>query len=128
MKAKDLISALAEKDIYSYEYKEDRKLCGYELNTYTKLGVNQIVFLDFRDTEKNPKNAKDFIDVFTERVESIDIDEEIELNRQNADYKKTFTIRQSLEDFEDWKNNLLKISDEFRTKLEKKCKEVRNIL
>ena len=109
-----IISALEEKNISVYHYKEDGKLCGYELNTYTDLGVNQIVFLDFRDTEKNPKNAQDFIDVFTERVESIDVDNEIELNRQNADYKKTFTIRQSLVDFEDWKANLLKLSNEFR--------------
>jgi hypothetical protein len=91
------------------EYKENNKLCGYELNTYTDCGVNQIVFLDFRDTKFNPKNPKDFLLVYHNRINSIDIDEEIEMNRQNEAYKRDFTLSQSINDFTDWKNGLHKV-------------------
>lgn len=104
-----IIDKLENANIDVYEYKEKNKLCGYELNTYTDCGVNQILFLDFRDTDLNPKNAKDFLKVFNERIESIDIDEEIELNRQSESYRNDFSITVSVQDFKDWKENLLNI-------------------
>ena len=93
------------------EYKEDDKLCGYELNTYTDGGVNQIVFIDFRGTDKDPKNKNDFKELFLQRINSINIDDEIEVNRQDKSYKESFTIRESLTDFEDSKNELLKLAE-----------------
>lgn len=93
-----------------YNYKEGKKLCGYELNTYTEGGVNQIVFIDFRDTDKKPKNENDFKKLFLERVNSIDIDEEIDLHREMKGYKQAFTVTQSLKDFKGWKNGLLKLA------------------
>ena len=104
---KKIIALLSAANISVYNYEEDKKLCGYELNTYTKGGLNQIVFVDFRDTGKTPTKAKDFKELFLKRVESIDTDEEVELNRQNKDYCKAFTIRESLNDIEAWKKELL---------------------
>lgn len=92
------------------EYKEENKLCGYELNTYTTGGVNQLVFVDFRDSSKNPKDEKDFKELFLERINSIDIDEEIDLHREMKGYKQAFTIAQSLKDFKSWKKDLLKLA------------------
>lgn len=43
---------------------------------------------------------------------NFDIDEEIDIYRQDEEYKKVFTIRQSVEDFEDWVNWLNDISKE----------------
>lgn len=71
-------------------------------------GVNQLIFLDFRD-KGNPKNPIDFIEHFEKYVQSIDIDEEIELNRQDKTYKAIFTLRQSLKDFDNWLKGLKKI-------------------
>lgn len=88
------------------EYEENGNLCGYEIETYTGGGVNQIIFLDFRDTEKDPKNADDFINVLEDRINSIDIDEEIELNRHDSTYREHFTLRESLKDFEEWQKEL----------------------
>lgn len=99
-----------EKTISIYEYKEKNKLCGYELNTYTNGGVNQIVFIDFRNTDKNPKNENDFKELFLERVNSIDIDEEIECNRQDKSYRQAFTLTEALKDFKSWKKDLLKLA------------------
>jgi hypothetical protein len=86
------------------------KLCGYELNTYTEGGLNQIVFVDFRDTKKDPKNEKDFKELFSARVESIDVDEEIEMNRQDKGYRQAFTLTQALKDVKAWKKGLLKLA------------------
>lgn len=109
MKAlKQILEHLQELGIGYYEYREDDILCGYELDTYTDAGVNMIIFLDFRDTDLNPKNPNDFLKVFKERIESIDIDEEIELHRQDKRYCNEFTIKQSLEDFSSWKDGLKK--------------------
>lgn len=106
---KQIIEKLEYSNIQVYEYKEKNKICGYELNTYTDCGVNQNIFIDFRDTEKNPKSGKDFIELYNERVNSIDIDEEIQLNRQNKNYVSNFSLEISVQDFKDWKENLINI-------------------
>ncbi|MFK5981501.1 MAG: hypothetical protein QM499_01205 [Flavobacteriaceae bacterium] len=104
-----IIDKLENSNISIDKYSEDNILCGYELNTYTDCGVNQIVFLDFRNTGLIPTNAEDFLKVYQERIESIDIDEEIELNRQDTSYKANFSLTVAFEDFKDWKENLQNI-------------------
>lgn len=105
-----IFDKIEDKGISIYKYDEDGKLCGYELNTYTDGGVNQIVFIDFRDTEKDPTNEDDFKELFLERVESIDVDDEIEVNRQDKSYKQAFTLAQAVKDFTAWKKDLLKLA------------------
>lgn len=100
------------KEISIDNYTEDEKLCGYELNTYTAGGVNEIIFLDFRNSEFEPTNVDDFITVINERINDIDIDDEIENYRQDKRYRQAFTLSQSLEDFTDWKNGLDKMLEE----------------
>ncbi len=107
---KKIFYKIEKAGISIYTYKEKNKICGYELNTYTFGGVNQIVFVDFRDTGKSPKSEKDFKELFLERVNSIDIDEEIEMNRQDTSYRHAFTLTQALKDFKTWKKDLLKLA------------------
>lgn len=108
---KNIISKIEAAGISVDEYKEGKKLCGYELNTYTAGGLNQIVFVDFRDTGKKPKNAADFKELFLERVNSIDTDEEVETNRQDKSYRAAFTLINSLNDIEEWKKNLVALAE-----------------
>ena len=107
-----ILDIIEAKGISIDNYEENGKLCGYELETYTAGGVNQIIFLDFRNEEQDAENVNDFIKKFNSYVRSIDIDEEIELNRQNQNYKDNFTLRQSLDDFEEWKSELKEIAEE----------------
>jgi hypothetical protein len=107
---KKIFDKIEAANILINEYKEGGKLCGYELNTYTDGGVNQIIFIDFRDTDKDPKSEKDFKELFLARVNSIDIDEEIEMNRQDKTYKQAFTISQAVKDFTAYKKDLLKLA------------------
>jgi hypothetical protein len=109
---KAIIAKLEKNNINVYEYKESKKPCGYELNTYTNGGVNQIIFIDFRDTDKSPTSGKHFLELFNERINDIDIDEEIQLNRQDKNYCANFSLEESVQDFKEWKESLLNIFNE----------------
>ncbi len=107
---KKLIAKIEKAGISIDKYTEGKKICGYELNTYTDGGLNQIVFVDFRNTDKDPKKAKDFKEVFLKRIIDIDVDEEVELNRQDKGYRNAFTLRAALNDVEAWKEELLELA------------------
>lgn len=67
----------------------------YELEQWTNGGVDMIIYIDKNSNETLIEQLEEYIDNF-------DIDEEIDLYRENEDYKSNFTIRASLEDFENW--------------------------
>lgn len=73
---------------------------GIEMETWTDGGVNMIVCLE---------DEKGLIESFKDYVEYFDVEEEIDLHRQGESYKKAFTLRQSLDDFEDYLKWLNKI-------------------
>ena len=104
-----VIERLNECGITVDSYKENNKLCGYELNTYTDAGVNQILFIDFRYSEMNPKDAKHFIELFNERVNDVDIDEEIKNLITDKGYMQEIGLTVGLQDLKDWKANLQNI-------------------
>jgi hypothetical protein len=79
-----------------------------EIETWTKGGVNMIFYLD-------PFTIEEFKDI----VNDFDIDNEIELHREDPRYKADFTIKQSLKDFEDYHNRLKRVL----SKLNKLIKE-----
>lgn len=113
---KAVIQKLEYADIQVGEYTENEKLCGYELNTYTDAGVNQILFIDFRDSEMNPKDAKHFIELFNERVNDIDIDEEIKNLINDKRYMQEIGLTVGVQDLKDWKANLQNIFTETNKK------------
>lgn len=71
-------------------YEDETEL---ELEQWTNGGVDMIIYFD--------KN-QDIIEELEKYVDNFDIDEEIDLYRENKDYRENFTIRESLEDFENW--------------------------
>ena len=106
---KNIIELLEEKNITTYCYKENNKLCGYELSTYTDGGVNIIIFLDFRGEEENVENPKKFKEKLKEYINYFDVDEEIDIYRQDPRYCIDFTIKKSLKDFGGWKKCIKKL-------------------
>lgn len=106
---KQIIKKLNDCNITIYAYKEKNKICGYELNSYTDAGVNEIVFIDFRNTKMNPKSAKHFIELFNETVNNIDIYEEIKNLINDKTYMQTIGLTVGLQDLKDWKVNLQNI-------------------
>lgn len=63
------------------------------LEQWTNGGVDMII-----EFEKN----RNVIDALQEYIDNFDIDEEIEIYRQDKRYRENFTIRESLADFENW--------------------------
>lgn len=89
---------------------------GIEFETWTNGGVDMIHtiyffndYQDIYDKEKIKKELEEIIDNFS-------IDEEIEIYRQDKRYKEAFSIRESLEDFENYKEKLNDLSENFLTK------------
>ena len=66
-----------------------------ELESWTNGGVDMFITID-----KNSYNT--LLEQLKEFVENFDIDEEIEIYRQDTDYRRNFTIRESINDFENW--------------------------
>lgn len=65
-----------------------------ELEAWTNGGVDMIIEIDL---QKN-----DIITELENYIENFDIDEEIDLYRQDKNYKANFTITESVKDFEGW--------------------------
>jgi hypothetical protein len=73
---------------------------GAEIQTYTNEGVEMNIWL-------NPFS----IDSFVNYVDEFDIDEQIDLHREeDGSYKSAFTIKQSLEDFTEFHNHLKNVA------------------
>ena len=49
-------------------------------------------------------------------IDNFSIDEEIDIYRQDKRYKEAFSIKESLEDFENYEEKLNDLSDNFLTK------------
>ena len=68
-----------------------------ELESWTNGGVNMFISID-----KNSDN--NLLEQLERFVENFDIDEEIDIHREDENYKRNFTIRESINDFENWVN------------------------
>lgn len=87
------------------EYEEKGILCGYEMETFTDGGVNMIHFIDCR----NYPDGVTFQNVLKELEEIsayFDVDEELDRHRRGEYYRNAFTIREGLEDFENYEKRL----------------------
>ena len=79
----------------------------YELENWTDGGVNMIIYLDKRKDENLKQQLIEYIGNF-------DIDEAIEIHRQDERYKEDFTIYQSLEDFTKWVESVEKLIEKLK--------------
>lgn len=102
LKDRNYIEFFEELGFSVYCYKDQETDTGiwreYEVEIWTDGGVDMI--FSFRG---------ETLSGFVEEVENFDVDDEIELHRQGEQYKKAFTLRESLDDFEGFKKWLDKI-------------------
>lgn len=94
---------------------EKGKPCGYEIEKWTNGGVDMIHSLDFRGKVADIANKyavrQEFYAIATDFEERID--EEIDLHRESEDYRRAFTIRQSVNDFEAYAEEMKNDCDKF---------------
>ena len=95
---------------YSRYYKENGECVGIEMEQWTDGGVDMIHLIDGRDRDMNdPDWWKDELEAISE---AFDVDDEIDINRQDEKYRSAFTYRQSVEDFENYDKWLKGIAEQ----------------
>lgn len=68
-----------------------------ELEAWTDGGVDMLIEIDLDRGDNIADELEQYIENFEE-----DMDYEIDIYRENETYRKAFTIRESIADFEDW--------------------------
>jgi hypothetical protein len=91
---KKLEDFFIEENFNIYLFEQDGKQCA-EIEKWTNGGVDMIFALV-------PLSKDEFI----ERVNNFDVDEEIDLHRQDKRYKDAFKITESVKDFTDFHKSL----------------------
>lgn len=93
--------------------------CYIEIEKLTNGGVDMIQIIDCRDDVSNLYNINKIDYKLKELAQQFDVDEEIDLYRKDETYKKNFTIRESLKDFEQYEKELMYLSNNFIDKYKK---------
>ena len=105
---------LNENNIFcSRYYNENGECVGIEIEQWTDGGVDMIHLIDGRDRDMNdPDWWKDELEAISE---AFDVDEEVDINRQDEKYRSAFTYRQSVEDFEEYDKWLKGIAEQAKS-------------
>ena len=98
-----------EKEILEKHFSiyEDESI--YEIEKWTDGGVDMIISFDKKDN-------KSITEQFSDYIKNFDVDEEIELYRENKEYRENFTCRESVKDFESWEKFIKKVLEELEVK------------
>lgn len=83
-----------EKEILENYFTILENKSGYELETWTNEGVDMIITIE--------KNGDTLLEQLKEYINNFDIDSEIDMYRENEEYRNNFTIKESIKDFEDY--------------------------
>ena len=94
---------ILEDNFKIYEYDDS-----YELEKWTNGGVDMFILV-----YKSDENGT-LIEQFGDYINCFDIDEEIEIYRQDKNYRENFTIRESVHDFEEWIETIKNIIKELK--------------
>ncbi|GEM_PF-2299783 len=107
----DTLNALKNEDALSFfeslDFNTSLDEEGLEIEMWTDGGVDMIHYFHAKDG--------DYFDQFVSLVKDFDIDEEIDLHRQDKRYCNAFTHKESVEDFTDYHNHLKDIADTIET-------------
>lgn len=87
------------------EVKENDKLCGYEMETWTDNGINMIHFIDCRDYEDGI-TAENVLDQIKQISANYDVDDEVYKLMEFERARKEFSYRDAVNDFEAYENRL----------------------
>lgn len=101
---KRLYDHLEENDYRVYLFEQDGQICA-EVENWTDGGVDMIITL-----------MPFTIDELQSYYDDFDIDDEIDLHRQDERYCAAFRITESVRDFTDWEQELERVISEFNSK------------
>ena len=90
-----------------HEYEEKGIVCGYEMETWTDNGVNMIHFIDCRvSSHPDGLTAQNVLEELKQISAYFDVDLQIDVHREGDSFRKAFSIRQALDDFEAYEARL----------------------
>ena len=104
---------LDENNICHSRYEENGECVGIEMEQWTDGGVDMIHLIDGRNRDMNDPDW--WKDELVAIYEAFDVDEEIDINRQDEKYRSAFTYRQSVEDFDDYDKWLKGIAEQAKS-------------
>lgn len=99
-----------EREILEHYFTILENESGYELETWTNEGVDMIITIE--------KNGDTLLEQLKEYIDNFDIDSEIDMYRENEEYRNNFTIKESLEDFESYISYVKDLIKELETNKE----------
>lgn len=99
-----------EKEILENYFTIFENKSGYELETWTNEGVDMIITIE--------KNGDTLLEQLKEYINNFDIDSEIDMYRENEEYRNNFTIKESIKDFEDYISYVKDLIEELETNKE----------
>lgn len=100
-----LLNMLDKHDFGVHEYKERGVLCGYEMESWTDLGVNMLHFIDCRNYEDG-LTVKNTIDQLLQINAAFDVDDEIYELMENLEARQRFSYREVVHDMEAYERKL----------------------
>jgi hypothetical protein len=106
---KDVLKVFEDHGFSVSIYEEDGKECGIEIEDWTSGGVDMVEMLDFR-WDKNIFSIFDILDEVQDIVNCFDVDEEIDVHREDKKYRENFTHSDSVKDFTEWKEHLQELA------------------
>lgn len=102
-----------------YTISENGMINGMEIETWTNEGVNMIHLIQFYEDFTDIYDVKKINKQIEEIADNFSVDDEIDLHRESCDYRQSFSIKDSLEDFEEYEKKLKEMSKEFLNKYHK---------
>lgn len=94
---------ILENNFRIYKYND-----GWDLENWTDGGVDMIINIDANNN---------IVEELESYIENFDIDEEIDLHRQDERYKKRFRISESVKDFENWVEFIENVIEKLKVKI-----------
>lgn len=104
IEVQNIIDIIEGLDFSVSMYEENGIVCGAEIESWTDGGVDMIHFIDLRRKDINSIN--DWKEGISAISYNFDVDEEIDLHREDKGYREAFTCRMSVHDFENWQERL----------------------
>lgn len=95
---------------------ENGMISGMEIEAWTNGGVDMIHTFYFCDDYQDLYDKENVKKQLQEIADNFSIDDEIDVYRQDKDYKSNFSISQSLEDFTEYQKKLEDLAKSFTTK------------
>lgn len=99
-----------EREILEHYFNIFENESGYKLETWTNGGVDMIITIE--------KNGDTLLEQLKEYIDNFDIDNEIDIYRENEEYRNRFTIKESIEDFEDYISYVKDLIEDLETNKE----------